>query len=231
MRSPRAWLAPVVAGLVACTGGGAPSAPPVVAAPDAAPAVDARPAADAIGRSCPALEVYALDDEWPMPAPTAEGIAYAVEAAGSVRSVRFWAATSEAILRAAVGGVRLPKGRRILLGWGAIAPDEPRFRTYVITGASALSSADLRGVRREADLSGQPAVWMELSPEAARRFADFTAAHVRRRVAIVLEERVHSAPLVMSRIDGGRLQLSLGAASADAEGLAEGLGRCGVERR
>lgn len=105
------------------------------------------------------------------------------------------------------------------------------YRTYVLEGTPILTEADV--AHAEARLSpgdvGQPVVAVELTPEAAGRFEQETARAVRHRLAIVVDGVVMSAPLVMSPIPGGRIQIAMGSASADpsaeARRLAAGLAR------
>jgi len=91
------------------------------------------------------------------------------------------------------------------------------FRTYVLEGTPILTEADV--AQAEASLSGgairEPVVVLELTPEAAGRFEQATARAVRHRLAIVVDGVVVSAPLVMSPIPGGMVQITMGNASAD----------------
>lgn len=91
------------------------------------------------------------------------------------------------------------------------------FRTYVLEGTPILGEADV--AQAEASLSGgairEPVVVIELTPEAAGRFEQATARAIRRRLAIVVDGLVVSAPLVMSAIPGGMVQITMGNASPD----------------
>ena len=91
------------------------------------------------------------------------------------------------------------------------------FRTYVLEGTPILTEADV--AQAEASMSGgairEPVVVLELTPEAAGRFEQATARAVRHRLAIVVDGVVVSAPLVMSPIPGGMVQITMGNASAD----------------
>ncbi|MBX3273788.1 MAG: hypothetical protein KF729_26220 [Sandaracinaceae bacterium] len=74
-----------------------------------------------------------------------------------------------------------------------------------------------------------PTVALELTAEAAARFGDATAANVGRALLILVDDEVVSAPIVRSRIDGGRVVITLGASAPhavllrDASALAEAL--------
>jgi preprotein translocase subunit SecD len=66
--------------------------------------------------------------------------------------------------------------------------------------------ADAR-VRPAAQLQG-PSVELILNPSGAKIFEQITAANVRRRLAIVLDNRVYSAPVIQERIGGGRASIT-----------------------
>ena len=72
---------------------------------------------------------------------------------------------------------------------------------YLVKKASVVTGRDLRTARRSQDQYNQPAVSFSLSPEGARKFGEYTAAHIGDRMAIVLDNKVRSAPSIRSRID------------------------------
>jgi SecD/SecF fusion protein len=69
-------------------------------------------------------------------------------------------------------------------------------------------------------LTGEPLVSFELDREGARRFADLTRDNVGRVLAIVLDGRVISAPVIRGAIPGGSGQISGSFTTADAADLA-----------
>ncbi len=74
---------------------------------------------------------------------------------------------------------------------------------YLLNRAPVVTGRDLRSAQenRSTQYPGQWQVNFSLSTEAARRFGPFTEQNVNRQMAIVLEHRVYSAPLIKSRID------------------------------
>ena len=62
-------------------------------------------------------------------------------------------------------------------------------------------------------------VGVELTPAGGKRFEEATAANIGRRIAILVDGMVQTAPRVLSPITGGRLSISMG--SGDGEGEAE----------
>jgi preprotein translocase subunit SecD len=54
----------------------------------------------------------------------------------------------------------------------------------------------------------EPYVAMEFTDVGARLFEQITAANVKRRLAIILDKNVYSAPVIQERIPGGRAQIT-----------------------
>ncbi|HSC67638.1 MAG TPA: protein translocase subunit SecD [Cellvibrio sp.] len=68
--------------------------------------------------------------------------------------------------------------------------------------------------------SGEPVVNFRLDDEGARRFGDMTKHNIGRALAIVLDERVITAPVIRGAIQGGSGEISGAFTSADANELA-----------
>lgn len=71
---------------------------------------------------------------------------------------------------------------------------------YLLDRVAVVTGKDLRTVRRAVDEWNQPAVSFSLNPEGGRRFEKLTAENIGNFIAIVLDNRVISAPRVESRI-------------------------------
>ena len=54
----------------------------------------------------------------------------------------------------------------------------------------------------------EPVVTLEFNSEGAKIFSDLTGAHVGRRLAIVLDDKVQSAPVINERIPSGKAQIT-----------------------
>ena len=63
---------------------------------------------------------------------------------------------------------------------------------YIVSRASAITGRDLRDARPSSDSNGQPAVGFSLTNEGGRKFYSFTSAHVKDRLAVVLDNKVES---------------------------------------
>jgi preprotein translocase subunit SecD len=82
----------------------------------------------------------------------------------------------------------------------------PTTMYYVVKKVAVVSGRDLRTARPSLDEYNQPAVSFTLKQDAAVRFGDFTQSNIGKRLAIVLDKRVTSAPTIQSRItDNGQI--------------------------
>src|ERR1041384_773364 len=78
--------------------------------------------------------------------------------------------------------------------------------SYLVRKAAAVSGHDLTNARPSVDQNNLPAVSFTLSSEGARKFGAVTESNIGRRLAIILDNRVTSAPTIQSRItDQGQI--------------------------
>jgi preprotein translocase subunit SecD len=110
--------------------------------------------------------------------------------------------SDEAQARQAYGG-NVPPDLQILPGnsEGGIQGGTPGTVYYVVRRVAAVTGRDLRNARQGVDQNNRPAVNFSLNSDGATRFGNFTAANINRQLAIVLDNRVYSAPNINSRID------------------------------
>src|SRR5580700_4988714 len=110
---------------------------------------------------------------------------------------------SEAAALAAHGGV-LPPGTEIVPGRAEGQTGQaPQQVFYILDRAPIVTGQDLRGASPapSGNNPGQYEVRFQLSTSAAARFGPFTEANVGRRMAIVLDHKVYTAPVINSRIE------------------------------
>ena len=89
---------------------------------------------------------------------------------------------------------------------GAAAGGAPATMFYVVRRASVVTGRDLRNARPTLDENNLPAVGFSLNSDGARKFGTATEQNIGRQLAIILDSRVFSAPVVQSRIsDEGRI--------------------------
>ena len=112
------------------------------------------------------------------------------------------APTQEALL-ASYGGTP-PADMEVVQGLsdpaGTVGRPEPLF--YLVRKAAAVTGADLRNARAQIDQNGAPAVGFSLNNDGAAKFARVTGENVGRQLAIILDNRVESAPRIDERIAG-----------------------------
>jgi len=104
-----------------------------------------------------------------------------------------------------------PPGREILYGYagkgeGGVGGGQIPYVLEARTLMTGEYITDAR-VRPSSQLQG-PYVELILNGRGARLFEQITAANVKRRLAIVLDNRVYSAPVIQERIGGGRASIT-----------------------
>lgn len=72
---------------------------------------------------------------------------------------------------------------------------------YAVRKVIPVTGTDLKNARVQKGQLGQPNVGFSLTPEGARKFGELTGNNINRRLAIVLDKKVVSAPVINSRID------------------------------
>lgn len=110
-----------------------------------------------------------------------------------------------------------PPGERLVLGCD---DPEPGCRGYVALASELGNAAVARADASYDDLGGGASVGLTLTAAGAQRFEALTARVVGGRIAIVLDGRALSVPIVRERIAGGRAIISMGGQSALTEARA-----------
>lgn len=88
-------------------------------------------------------------------------------------------------------------------------PEQSIYGVYVLSAETELTGevvTDAYPSFNQQD--GQPEVIMDMSSDGADKWAEITGANIKKRVAIVLDSAVYSAPTVQTKIDGGRSSIS-----------------------
>lgn len=156
-----------------------------------------------------------------------EGIEKSTEAASAGESrpsvtVTYLLAEGEGArqrLKEYVASLDPPEGREILLGRanrGDEADGEEEggaWRTYLLDASVEVTGEDIEDafVAYDQQAGGQPYVAINFNAAGATGFERLTGRNVKRRMAIVLDDRVESAPVIQTRIGGGRARIQLGA--------------------
>ena len=103
-----------------------------------------------------------------------------------------------------------PPGRQVLYGQAArgegLAAEK---QAYVLESRALMTGEYIQDARvRPAEQLQGASVELILNASGARLFEQITAANVKRRLAIVLDNRVYSAPVIQERIGGGRASIT-----------------------
>jgi preprotein translocase subunit SecD len=87
-------------------------------------------------------------------------------------------------------------------------------------GTTVLTGKDLKDARAQVSQGSRPEVSIEFSPEGTKAFADLTAKNVGRRIAILLDKQVLTAPTVNEPIPGGKAVITGSQTVEEAQRLA-----------
>jgi preprotein translocase subunit SecD len=120
-------------------------------------------------------------------------------------------ADREALLKYVEG--KAPQGREIDL---ECEPDPVKkgecrlYRTWLLHSRAAVTGDSLASADFGQGEFNEPEVNLTFDPQGARDFEELTAANVGKRMAIVLDGTVNSAPRINERIPGGRARITIG---------------------
>ncbi len=116
-------------------------------------------------------------------------------------------------LEAYFATLQLPEGRMLAVGRadGSTAA-EPIWRSWYLHSTTEVTGEDIADAFVSFDQTegSRPVVSLQFKREGAEDFESMTGANVQRRMAVVLDDRVESAPVIQARIGGGRAQITLG---------------------
>jgi len=112
------------------------------------------------------------------------------------------ASTREALLQSYNGQV--PQDMDVVSG--AQSAGDATTVYYLVKKAAAVTGQDLRNAKPSLDENNRQAVSFSLKPDGARKFARVTGENIGRYLAIILDNRVQSAPRIDGRIESeGRI--------------------------
>ncbi len=100
---------------------------------------------------------------------------------------------------------------------------DAKMRTYTLDRKIALSGDDLVDARVSpgSDINPRPGVSLSFGPTGAKIFAELTAMNIGKRMAIVLEDMVDSAPVISTKIPDGNAFISMGGARSNQEMMSD----------
>jgi len=103
-----------------------------------------------------------------------------------------------------------PAGSMIAYGYRYDAERGKRIKTpYLLKSKTLLTGESLENAQvKISNRMGEPYVAIDFDSQGARDFDRITAQNVKKRLAIVLDGIVHSAPVIQERISGGSAQIT-----------------------
>jgi preprotein translocase subunit SecD len=145
----------------------------------------------------------------------------AISLLGKTARLEFKMVAEEANLQDAVAG-KLEPGTRILYERNVNPSTGAVTETPIVVYDKTALTGDLladANVRIDTRFN-EPYVAIDFNSVGAKRFDQITAANVGKRMAIVLDDTVYSAPVIRERISGGSAQISGSFTSQEATDLA-----------
>ncbi len=109
-------------------------------------------------------------------------------------------------------GPKVPEGKELLFQRQAIAGGKSNlWKSYVVNGATEITGDDVMDstVAQGNDFGNLPHVALKFTGLGGKRFADVTGANIKKRMAIILDDVVESAPVIEAKISGGNATISL----------------------
>jgi len=126
----------------------------------------------------------------------------------------------EDTVRKALEG-KIPEGAEILFESAVSEPDGRAFSIpYLVKKDAVLIGDVLQDARVTIGDFNEPIVSITFDSKGAREFDELTAANIGKRMAVVLDGKVYSAPVIRDRISGGRAIIEGTFTTAEANDLA-----------
>lgn len=109
---------------------------------------------------------------------------------------------------------KLPEDRQLFIHREQIAGGKrARYTTHVVEASTEIGGDDVLDAFVTEDTTGldrRPEVSMKFTGPGGKRFGDVTGANIGRRLAIVLDDEVVSAPVIQSKIATGQGRITMG---------------------
>jgi preprotein translocase subunit SecD len=121
----------------------------------------------------------------------------------------------------ASGAQPLPAGTQVLYEISKTPAGDRKKGQPLLVESSTLMTGDVVSDARvrPGDLPNSRIVALDLNARGARLFEEITAANVNRRLAIILDDTIYSAPVIKERIPGGRAVIQGSFTSDEARDL------------
>lgn len=122
-------------------------------------------------------------------------------------------------LKAFIESLEVPEDHQVIMSRLDASDDEAEredeeeaWRTYYVFRTTDVTGEDVEDalVSFDPNEGNRPVVSIQFNSAGASKFEDMTGRNVKRRMAIVLDDVAESAPVIQTRIGGGRCQITLG---------------------
>ena len=145
----------------------------------------------------------------------------AINLIGKTALLEFKLLDEEHSLDEALGG-KVPPGDVVAYGYKEERETGRRIKTpYLLKRKTLLTGESLEDAKVTiSNRFGEPYVSLKFDSQGARDFERITAQNVKKRLAIVLDGIVHSAPVIQERISGGNAQITGSFTMEEAHDLA-----------
>jgi preprotein translocase subunit SecD len=161
------------------------------------------------------------DDRIIVQLPGIKDAARAKNLIGKTALLEFKLVDEEHGMEGALKGI-VPEGS--MIAYGASVDRESGRRVnapYLLKSKTLLTGGSLENAQvKISDRFGEPYVALKFNAQGAKDFDRITAENVKKRLAIVLDGVVHSAPVIQERISGGDAQITGSFAMEEAKDLA-----------
>lgn len=171
---------------------------------------DPERAKELLGRTAQ-LRFKLVDDKFTGFTELAKNLPAGITTANTTGQITFASEDREALM--AFVKPALPEDRVVFFEREELAGKKTRYTTYVVEAATEIGGDDVFDAfvtENSEGLSRTPEVSMKFTGPGGKRFGDVTGANVGRRLAIVLDDEVISAPNIQTKIPNGQARITLG---------------------
>ena len=104
----------------------------------------------------------------------------------------------------------IPEDRQLLFEKEPLAGGKTRWSSLVVMAATEMTGEDIKNARVSYSSDGFSgyAVALEFSSLGGKRFSEITGRNINKRMAIVLDDVVESAPVIQQKISGGEASIT-----------------------
>ncbi len=152
--------------------------------------------------------------------PGVKNVKQAIKLIGKTARLTFKLVDDESVMPNAANG-KIPEGDEILyhVSYNKYTHKTAK-RPYLIKKPVLMGGADISSANVQMNRYNQPVVGVSLNSAGAKRFADITTKYTGKRLAIILDNNVISAPVIEEPILGGNASISGRFTMAQANNLA-----------